>query len=138
MSDGVILDTGPLVAFMDKAERHHAWAVEQFKNLRPPLLTCEPVLTECLFLLRRLPRAQDTLLDLVARGVLIPEFRLKDHAGALLDMHSKYRNIPMSLADACLVRMAEATGLPICTLDSDFTVYRTGGGRALRVIRPPA
>lgn len=136
MNKGVILDTGPLVAFMDKTERHHAWASAQFKTFKPPFLTCEPVLTECLFLLKRLPAGQEKLLELVARKALILDFRLKDDIRSILQMHAKYRNIPMSLADSCLVRMAETTGYPICTLDSDFLIYRKQDGHSISLIAP--
>lgn len=136
MNKGVILDTGPIVAFMDKGEKHHAWACAQFKTFQPPVLTCEPVLTECLFLLKRLPAAQEKLLELVGRKALLIDFRLKDEISGILTMYSKYRNIPMSLADSCLVRMAETTGRPICTLDSDFVIYRKKDGHSINLITP--
>ena len=77
MNKGVILDTGPLVAFLDRTESHHAWACDQFRRFSLPLLTCEAVLTEALFLLRRMPPAQDKLLELIARDALQPVFRLQ-------------------------------------------------------------
>ena len=137
MNNGVILDTGPLVAFMDRAEKHHAWTCDQFRRFPATLLTCEAVLTEALFLLRRMPAAQDKLLELVARHALQPVFRLSDEIETIRLMHAQYRDLPMSLADACLVCLAETTGLPVCTLDSDFTIYRTTGGKALKLIAPP-
>jgi predicted nucleic acid-binding protein len=54
-----IVDTGPLVAFLDRAEQHHRWVAEQVEGLDPPLLVCEPVLAEAMHLLARFPRAQD-------------------------------------------------------------------------------
>jgi len=53
-----IVDTGPLVAFLDRRERHHTWAVEQMRELNAPLFVCEPVLTEAMFLLSHLPQAR--------------------------------------------------------------------------------
>ncbi len=136
MNKGVILDTGPLVAFMDRAEQHHAWACEQFQTFQAPFLTCEAVLTECLFLLRRLPAAQAKLLHLAARGALRLDFRLNEEIQAIAKMQAKYQTVPMSLADSCLVRMAEMTGYPICTLDSDFLIYRKRDGHPIDLITP--
>ena len=136
MSEKALVDTGPLVAFLDRSEAHHMWATEQFRHFSVPLFTCEPVLTECLFLLRRIPVAQDKLLDLVERRSLVLDFRMQEEISSLRRLMAKYRDIGMSLADACLVRMAETTGLPVCTLDSHFAVYRKHGRGALSVICP--
>ena len=130
------MDTGPLVAFMDRSEAHHAWAAERFRQFSVPLFTCEPVLTECLFLLRHEPVAQDKLLELVERRSLVVDFRLQDELAPVRRLMAKYRDAPMSLADACLVRMAETMSLSICTLDSHFSVYRKHGRTLLTVISP--
>ncbi len=130
------MDTGPLVAFMDRAEKHHDWACKQFRLCPAPLLTCEAVLTETLFLLRRMPTAQNRLLELVARQSLQPIFRLQDEIETIRRLHAKYQDLPMSLADACLVCHSDSTGLPICTLDSDFTLYRRRDGTPLPLISP--
>lgn len=132
------MDTGPLVAFLDRTEVHHNWSVEQFRQFAVPLLTCEPVLTECLFLLRNAPVAQDKLLEFVERGILVVELRVQEKAATLRKLMDKYRSAPMSLADACLVCMAETTELPVCTLDSHFGLYRRHGRTALQVISPQA
>jgi predicted nucleic acid-binding protein len=66
----VVLDTGPLVALLDADETHHAWAFEQFQQLRPPLLTCEAVLTEACFLITRTGADPSVVTELVERGVL--------------------------------------------------------------------
>ncbi|MGH6680243.1 MAG: PIN domain-containing protein, partial [Bradyrhizobium sp.] len=60
-----IVDTGPLVAFFDRAEQHHPWVVERFEELDAPLLVCEPVLTEAMYLLARYPKARDAVLELI-------------------------------------------------------------------------
>jgi predicted nucleic acid-binding protein len=132
-----IVDTGPLVAFFDRAERHHAWAVEQIERLEPPLLLCEPVLTEAMYLLSRYTRAADALLELIGNGALTIAFHVEDHAGALRMLLHKYRDVPMSLADACIVRMAEIhDGHDIVALDSDFLIYRKHGRVPLPLIQP--
>jgi len=132
-----IVDTGPLVAFLDRAEQHHRWVVEQVEELDPPLLVCEPVLAEAMHLLARFPRAQDALFELLENGALKIAFRIEEHVPALLKLHQKYRDRPMSLADACIVRMAEIYERhAVLTLDSDFTVYRKHGRDALALIYP--
>ena len=106
-------------------------------TLEPPLLVCEPVLAEALFLLRRYPVAADALAGLVERDVLRIAFHLGDHVAEVRALMRKYRDTPMSLADACIVRMAELSNhYPIFTLDSDFTVYRKAGRDLLSLVSP--
>lgn len=136
MRPGVVMDTGPLVAYFCAGEARHAWAVEQFSNLTPPLLTCEPVLTEACFLLVRQRVPAWRLLEKLGQGALQIGLRLGAEAVAVADLMQRYNNVPMSLADACLVRLAEISGLPICTLDSDFEVYRANRRRRLALITP--
>ena len=132
-----IVDTGPLVAFLDKAERHHGWTVEQVRALDAPLLTCEPVLAEAMFLLSDLPKAQEALFDLLANGAVRIAFQVGEHVAPLRALHRKYRDRPISLADACVVRMAELFERhQVFTLDSDFSVYRRNGREPLDLILP--
>jgi uncharacterized protein len=134
-----IVDTGPLVAFVDRAERHHDWVAERFEELEAPLLVCEPVLAETMYLLARYPKAQDVVLELIHNGALSIAFRIDEHIGALRNLLRKYQNIPMSLADACIVRMSEIHERhAVLTLDSDFLVYRKHGRASLTVIHPAA
>ena len=132
-----IVDTGPLVAFLDRAERHHEWTVERVRSLEAPLLVCEPVLAEAMFLLSDLPKAQDALFELLAKDALRIAFQVGDHVDALRSLHRKYRDRPMSLADACIVRMSEVFERhQVLTLDSDFSVYRKNGRELLDLITP--
>jgi len=132
-----IVDTGPLVAFMDRDETHHGWSVAQVQNLVEPLLVCEAVLAEALFLLRRLPSAQRAVLNLLNNGALEIGFRLADNVAETQSLLAKYSDVPMSFADACIVRMAELnTGHAVFTLDSDFRVYRKFGNKQLKLIAP--
>lgn len=134
-----IVDTGPLVAFFDRAERFHHWTVDRIEELDAPLRVCEPVLTETIYLLARFPRAQDALFGLLQNGALVLAFRLEEHIGALHGLLRKYRDTPMSLADACVVRMAEIhEDHCVLTLDSDFTVYRKHGRLPLSLMHPEA
>lgn len=132
-----LLDTGPLVSFLAAGLKHHAWAVEQWKRLRPPLLTCEPVLTEAAFLLKREGRDADALWALLERGVIRVAIAVKDEQADLRALMRRYRNRPMSLADACLVRLSEihADG-EVLTLDSDFRIYRRHGNRVIPALMP--
>jgi len=132
-----IVDTGPLVAFFDRAEQHHGWVVERFEDVDAPLLVCEPVLAEAMYLLRGYSKAQDALLQLIQNGALSVAFQLNEHLGAVRRLLQKYKDTPMSLADACIVRMAEIHDRhAVLTLDSDFTVYRKHGRASLTLIRP--
>jgi len=78
----VILDTGPLVAFLDRRGRHHEWASAQWGLIRPPFLTCESVLAEACFLMAGKPGGLSLLFELLCRGVISLPFRLEDHAEA--------------------------------------------------------
>lgn len=121
-------DTGPLVAFFDRSERYHRWTADRIEELDAPLLVCEPVLTETTYLFARFPRAQDALFDLLQNGALAVAFRLEEHVGVLHRLLRKYRDTPMSLADACIIRMPEIhEDRRVLTLDSDFTIYRRRG-----------
>lgn len=134
-----IVDTGPLVAFFDRSERHHDWVCEQIDVLEAPLLVCEPVLTETAYLLSRFPPAQDALMELVQNGALGVAFHMEDHPRELRKLLHKYRDAPMSLADACVVRMAEMYDRhAVLTLDSDFTIYRKQGRVPMKLIHPDA
>ena len=132
------MDTGPLVAYLNSRDTHHDWAVEAFKTLDLPFVTCEPVLTEACFLVgrARLPAAR--VIDFMTRGVVHIGLQIDDEMAAIRGLMERYANLPMSLADACLVRLAEMTGLPVCTLDHDFTIYRAEGRRSLTLIAPTA
>lgn len=102
-----------------------------------PLLTCEAVIAESLFLLRRGGIDPDGLLNLISRGLVVPEFQLTKEILAIQHLMDTYRNIPMSLADACLVRMAEIhVDSKVMTLDSDFTVYRKSRRKVIPLLRP--
>jgi predicted nucleic acid-binding protein len=133
----VLLDTGPLVSFLASGLRHHVWAVEQWKRQAPPLLTCEPVLTEAAFLLKREGREADQLFALLDRGVIRVALTVQEEQADLRALMRRYRNRPMSLADACLVRLSEIhTAGEVLTLDSDFRTYRRHGNKVIPVLMP--
>jgi len=137
MKQPIIVDAGPLVALINQRERHHAWAHEQFSLIVPPAFTCEPVITEAAHLLRDSYNGVDSLMQLLERGHLTIPFNLADELPAVTRLLKKYASTPMSLADACLVRMAELhSESPVLTLDADFRVYRKNG-RAIIPTRMP-
>jgi uncharacterized protein len=132
-----IADTGPLIALVDRAERHHRWVVERIEELDVPLLVCEPVLTETMYLLSQLPKAQDALFGLLEKSALRIAFHVEEHVAALRRLHRKYRDRPMSFADACVVRMAELHHRhAVLTFDSDFFIYRRNERDPLVLIHP--
>jgi len=133
----VLADTGPLVAFFDRSSSEHAWVVEQFKSLTSPLETCEPVISEVLFLLKRARIAPDPLFEMIERDILRPSFRLSDEFQAVRKLLQKYKSLPTSLADACLVRMSETTKESVVfTLDRDFLVYRRNRMHTIPLLAP--
>lgn len=137
MKEAVILDTGPLVTFLAVGLKHHDWVCEQWQRLRPPLITCEPVLTEATFLLKREGHEPDPLFILLERGVLRIGLELEDQLPDLRTLMRRYRDRPMSLADACLVRLSELhRESRIFTLDEDFRIYRRHGNKVIPVLMP--
>ena len=134
----VIADAGPLVAYLTNREHYHDWARVHMECFEPPLLTCEPVLTEASFLLARQGFDPGQLLTLLERGVLQIGFAIQEYAGPLRKLMQRYRNVPMSLADACLVLLSEMhDGATVWTLDSHFSVYRRQGRRIISTLMPP-
>lgn len=135
-----LLDTGPcsaLLSFLAAGLEHHSWAVEQWKALRPPLLTCEPVLTEAAFLLKREGRDADALFAMLERGIIRIAISLEGEQADLRALMRRYRNRPMSLADACLVRLSEIhSAAEVLTMDSDFRIYRRHGNKVIPVRMP--
>ncbi len=137
MKGAVLLDTGPLVSFLAAGLAHHGWVCEQWKRLPPPLLICEPVLTEAAFLLKREGRETDPLFELLERGVLRVGLEVEDQLADLRALMRRYRDRPMSLADACLVRLAELHPVgSVLTFDGDFRFYRRHGNKVIPVLMP--
>jgi uncharacterized protein len=137
MKGPVIIDTGPLVALINQRERHHAWVHEQFAAISPPAFTCEPVITEAAYLLRDFHKGLDSLMQFLERGHLTIPFRLTDELPTIRRLLNRYASVPMSLADACLVRMSEQFAeSPVLTLDRDFRVYRKHGRTVIPTLMP--
>jgi predicted nucleic acid-binding protein len=121
----VLLDTGCIVALLDRGERHHGACVEAVSALSAPMVTCEAVIAEACWLLRRVPGAPEAVLKNVEDGIFATPFRVDTSTRPLRALLKKYAKVPMDLADACLVSMADELGTgQILTLDGDFRVYR--------------
>lgn len=131
-----IIDTGPLVALLYRREAHHQWVVRQFEQLTGPLYTCEAVVSEAHFLLQTIAQGRARLMELLASGRFDLTFSYGSHQAHVDVLMQQYADVPMAFADACLVTLAEQTGGPVLTLDSDFRIYRAHGDRRLQVIMP--
>ena len=134
-----LLDTGPLVAFFDRRDRFHQWALDQWRRAPIPLLTCEAVLAEATHLLQQHAGLNPArVLALIERGVVATRFQVSEHSGSLMRLLEEYADQNMQFADACLVLMSEVT--PNCrvfTLDrTDFGVYRRMGRRVIPLVAP--
>jgi uncharacterized protein len=133
----VVVDTGPIVALLNRRDRHHAWIREVLDTVEPPVFTCEAVVSEACFLLARHPHGQDAVLKLLSEGVLKVDFRIVGEIDALQGLMRKFASVPMSLADACIVRMTELeTQSVVVTLDSNFRVYRRNRRQVIPTIMP--
>ena len=133
----VVVDTGPLVALLNRRDRHHAWVRQVLDTVEPPIFTCEAVVSEACFLLGRLAGGEDALLALLANRVVTIDFRLYTEIETVRGLMRKFATVPMSLADACLVRMSELdVQTTIVTLDGDFRVYRRNRRHVIPTIMP--
>ncbi len=131
------MDSGPLVALLNRSDRHHDWVREVLDTVEPPVFTCEAVISEACFLLARIRDGQEAVLQLLSKDILKVDFRLSSEVEALRALMKKFANVPMSLADACLVRMTELEPRSrVLTLDSDFRVYRRNRRQAIPTVMP--
>lgn len=134
----VVVDTGPLVALLNQRDRHHGWAKAVLDTIEPPIVTCEAVVSEACFLLRDFDGGRDAVLALLSRNVVKCDFRLTSEVEAVRALMKKFNDVPMSLADACLVRMTELEASSVVlTIDSDFRVYRRNRRQTIPTMMPP-
>ena len=134
MANRVLVDAGFLVALLSRRDRHHHWAAEQSLRFAPPWITCEAVLSEAFHLVGV---AGESLAELLRRGAVISAFDLAGEIQPILKLMHKYADVPMSLADACLVRMTETRADPVVlTTDDDFRVYRRHSRQIVPSVMP--
>ena len=135
MAATVLVDTGFLVALLSRRDANHQWAFARAQEFAPPWTTCEAVLSEAFHLLGR--RRGNGVAALLRRRALLCAFRFGDDTEAVLALLAKYANVPISFADACLVRMTETTNDPVLlTTDTDFRIYRRHGRQAIPCLLP--
>ena len=133
----VLLDSGPLVGFLSETDQFHSWSVDVWSRLYDPLWTCEAVLSEVVFLLQSDHLSVEPLLELFERGLVKLDFDVWRNQADVWSLLRKYADRPMSLADACLVRMAELHDrCQIFTTDRDFLVYRRKGRGVIPLLAP--
>jgi len=135
MAATVLVDAGFLVALLSARDANHDWAFSEARRSPPPWTTCEPVLSEAFHLLGG--RAGGRLAALLRRGAVTCDFRFGDDVDAVLRLMTKYEDVPISFADACLVRMTETLNDPVLlTTDSDFRIYRRHGRQTIPCLLP--
>jgi uncharacterized protein len=136
MKRRVLVDTGPLVAILSRADQYHEICVETLRHLPGPLFSCWPVITEAAWLLRAYPRVVQQLLRSTNSGFLELLPLAGEEGKALADLMKNYEDIQPQLADAALVYLADREGIDmIFTLDRrDFSVYRSAGKRPFRIV----
>jgi predicted nucleic acid-binding protein len=135
MARSVLVDAGFLVAMLSRRDSHHRWAVQAASENLPPWYSCEAVLSEAYHLLGE--RGAPGLNAMLLRRAVVATFNLDDNVDAVVVFLQKYANVPMSFADACLVRMSETMADPlILTTDSDFRVYRRHSRQVVPVSCP--
>jgi len=122
---------------LSKSDKFHQWAKVELSKINPPLLTCEAVVVESCFLLKSTYGVVDLIFSLLRTKQITIPFSLTNEMAEVQVLMKRYENVPMSLADACLVRMSELIpGSVILTLDSDFRIYRKNRNEAIDLIIP--
>ena len=136
MIKAVLLDAGPWVAYLRRADKHHAWAREQF-SAREDFVSCEAVLAEVCARLQYCGNDPLVALEFVKSGVVTLDFDLQSNLIPVENLMRKYRDQPMDLADACLVRMTEIEPRSlVVTTDADFEFYRRNGREVVPHVLP--
>jgi predicted nucleic acid-binding protein len=132
----ILVDAGPLVALVDASDEHHASCVEALTGLGEPMGTVWPAVTEAMFLLLDVPEGQQAVLEMLRRGAVRLMPLGPEDVTRIQELMAKYRDQPMDLADAALVRVAERDGLDrVFTVDRrDFAVYRIGRRKTFQII----
>ena len=139
MARRVLVDSGPIVALLDRRDLHHQWVQRELANLHEPFVTCEAVLSEVFFLVSRIRHGNSTLIALLRDGLIstTADFSYEKESAEILRHLERYSNVPMSFADACLVRMCEIDNDAIVfTTDRDFLTYRRNRRQPIPLISP--
>lgn len=136
MPKKIVIDAGPVVAYLNRHDEHHEWAVEQFQRFTS-FETCEAVVSEACARLAYARLDQTLVVRLLEEGGLTLTFNAPYNVGRILHLMEKYRDQPMDFADACLVVMSEENDdTLVVTTDGDFQVYRRNGRDLIPAIAP--
>ncbi len=131
----VLLDTGVIVALLDRSEKFHKACAQAVREVEVPLVTCEAVITESCYLLRNLSGASEAVIENITAGIFQVPFQLSRDTAGVKQVLRKYKDRKIDLADACLIRLADQFGTAdILTLDQDFTIYRWGKNKPFRML----
>jgi uncharacterized protein len=131
----VLLDTGFIVALLDRSESLHKTCARAVRGVQAPLVTCEAVITESCYLLRNLSGASEAVIENIAAGIFQIPFQLSRDTPGVKQVLRKYKDRKIDLADACLIRLADQFGTgDILTLDQDFAIYRWGKNKSFRML----
>ncbi len=132
-----ICDTGPLVAYLNRNDPYHSWAVELMKQVRSPMLTTEPVLTEVAYFLRADQVDVDPLFQLLERNAVRVDLQIAAHWPRFRTLMARYNQ--MDLADASIVVLSERQmRCQVLTVDrKDFSVYRRNDRQVIDFVAPP-
>ncbi len=137
MKQNTIIDAGALVALINIKDHYHQWAKIQADKLFAPFFTCEAVITEACFLLQSFYGGEDAVMGLVESEKIVIPFQFNQEVKTIRKLMQRYQSVPMSFADACLVRMSELiTSNQIFTVDSDFFIYRKNRQENIDLIIP--
>jgi predicted nucleic acid-binding protein len=137
MRNKVIADTGVIVGLIYDRDQWNEWSVSAAKDLIAPYITCESVINEACHLLKGVALGERKVLDFIESGILNVDFSLANEVSAVKALMFKYSDVPMSLADASLVRMSEIyDDASVFTVDSDFLIYRKNGRKKIPLISP--
>ena len=131
----IAVDTGPIVALFDRSDDKHHICVEAFKAIRGPLITSWPVITEAFHLLGFSHTVQDDLWEFIERGTVLIYDLDNNLMKTCRGLMRKYHDLPMDLADASLVAVADTENIRIIfTLDKDFKVYKTKQNKHFKLL----
>src|ERR1700757_1049903 len=130
MAKIVLIDSGPIVAVLRRRDQYHAWARAHFESTDQSFATCEAVISESHFLLQGTPGGAEALYALLERGIINVSFSLTRQLAETVRLIRRYTGVPISLTDACLVRMGEWEESPgVFTTDAVFRLYRRKGSQ---------
>ena len=135
MAKSALVDAGFLIALLNRGDTHHSWAVTQASAFQLPWQSCEAVLSEAFHLLGKPGGSQ--LATLLRRDAITMTFTFAGQLDPVLNLIKKYAEVPMSFADACLIRMTEMiSDCVLLTTDSDFGIYRRHGRHIVPCLMP--